>query len=192
MQAANFNVDVYGGCSKYFSEIERTCRREKKNFFSCHKMVEAEYKFYLSFENSLCKDYITEKFFSMAKFDIVPVVLNGVDMSAIAPPHSHINVLDFKAPNDLVQELLKIASNDELYTSYFWWKEFYEVRNGLRDLATAYCDLCAKLNDASQPPKIYNDYYKWWVSDSNCFHATDRVHLSVSDFHRGAFQLGLG
>ena len=35
------------------------------------------YKFYFAFENSLCDDYITEKFFNMLKHNIVPVVLGS-------------------------------------------------------------------------------------------------------------------
>ena len=33
--------------------------------------------FYLAFENSLCDDYITEKFFSTLKLNIIPVVLGS-------------------------------------------------------------------------------------------------------------------
>ena len=32
------------------------------------------YMFYFSFENSLCLDYVTEKFFEMLKYNMVPVV----------------------------------------------------------------------------------------------------------------------
>ena len=35
------------------------------------------YKFYLSFENSLCLDYITEKFFLAFHAGVVPIVYGG-------------------------------------------------------------------------------------------------------------------
>ena len=35
---------------------------------------------------------MTEKFFNILNYDVIPVVLNGADMEAIAPAHSYINV----------------------------------------------------------------------------------------------------
>ena len=50
-------VDVFGMCGKPF------CRRKDRN---CWLRLRREYKFYLSFENSNCDYYITEKFFDNA------------------------------------------------------------------------------------------------------------------------------
>jgi hypothetical protein len=65
MQKYGGEVDVFGACG-------RKCGMEGK---ACKAMIAREYKFYLAFENSLCKDYITEKFFETLNFEIVPVVL---------------------------------------------------------------------------------------------------------------------
>ena len=55
------------------------------------------FQFYLSLENSLCLDYITEKFWKILPYNVIPIVLNAVDMATIAPPHSYIDIKDFSS-----------------------------------------------------------------------------------------------
>ena len=49
------NVEVYGACG------DRHC--EKHNQQGCFDMLRKDYKFYLAFENTNCRHYITEKLF---------------------------------------------------------------------------------------------------------------------------------
>ncbi|XP_022241074.1 glycoprotein 3-alpha-L-fucosyltransferase A-like [Limulus polyphemus] len=53
--AKYIELDIYGTCG-----AKRCPRTSAKK---CFDMLDKEYKFYLAFENSNCKDYITEKFF---------------------------------------------------------------------------------------------------------------------------------
>ena len=156
-------VDVYGGC--YEDSLE--CGRDDAN--GCWDMIASKYKFYLSFENSICKDYVTEKFFDPLQRNIIPIVLGGADYSKIAPPHSYIDALQGD-PKSLAKLLNKIASNDALYASYFWWKQFYSVGGfSPQDRAKAPCTVCQMLHQEKvEQEEVYQDMKRWWVGEANC------------------------
>ena len=60
----NFETSV---CGVYYTQIPHL----KIVFLSdCMEMVEKNYKFYLSFENSFCTDYITEKFWKILNYKV--------------------------------------------------------------------------------------------------------------------------
>ena len=51
-------------------------------------MLERDYKFYLNLENSLCRDYVTEKCYSPLLYSTVPVVYSGADYEVIKAHHN--------------------------------------------------------------------------------------------------------
>ena len=154
-------VDVYGKCGKF--ECSRT------NETACYLEMERKYKFYLSFENSICDDYVTEKLFNIFRYDVVPLYYGGANLTALGmPPKAAINVMSFRSTKALVQHLKDLSENDAKYAEHFWWKDYYQIRNRAEDRAQAYCDLCKALNNPDEPEKVYDDMYKWWVSDSHC------------------------
>ena len=142
-------------------------------------MVEQDYKFYLSFENSLCMDYITEKFFQIFKFNVIPIVLRG-SHAKMVPPHSFINADDFETVEQLADYLITLDKNDTLYNEYFWWKPYFKVHGEARDFQRAMCDLCASLHDVERQPKIYHNMTNWWDIQANCTTQTVN-HLNVTD-----------
>ncbi len=44
---------------------------------SCLHQIGKEYKFYLAFEQVLCEDYVTEKFWNALSRRVVPIVMGG-------------------------------------------------------------------------------------------------------------------
>jgi alpha-1,3-fucosyltransferase len=160
------DVDIYGNCGT------KKCSRTKGN--ACYEMIEKRYMFYLSFENSICKDYVTEKLFNALKFEIIPIVMGGADYDQILPQNSYINALNFSSPQYLAQYLKKVSSNYTLYKSYFEWKEKYYSSNNYWD--PPFCDLCHKLNgiksdstlSVSKSMSRTKQLVTWWFNEGNC------------------------
>ncbi|KZS21877.1 putative Alpha--fucosyltransferase C [Daphnia magna] len=159
-------IDIFSSAGKCGGRDE--CPRIK-NRSVCYNLIEKSYKFYLSFENSICEEYVTEKFFEMMNRNIVPVVLGGADYAAIAPPHSYINALDY-TPRQLAEYLKELDRNDTLYAEYFWWKKRYRV-NDLHEMTkTALCDLCEALHTTPLKNSTVKGLQRWLLEPSLCRH----------------------
>jgi glycoprotein 3-alpha-L-fucosyltransferase/alpha-1,3-fucosyltransferase len=86
-------VDIYGKCGPYKCSVA--------NRTVCLKdVLEKRYKFILAFENSLCREYITESLWEIFdnRLKVVPIVLGGADYSQYLPPGTYIDVRDFNPP----------------------------------------------------------------------------------------------
>ncbi|XP_015514399.2 alpha-(1,3)-fucosyltransferase C-like isoform X1 [Neodiprion lecontei] len=151
-------VDVIGKCSKV-SDHSPKCPRSKDCFA---EFIEKDYFFYLSFENSLCTDYVTEKFFNAFSYHIIPVVYGGANYSRFAPPRSYIDALDFESPKELAEFLTSLSKDREEYLSYFWWKKFYEVASPNH---WTLCNICRLLNEPEGKSKTYSGISSWYAED---------------------------
>ncbi|XP_047470885.1 alpha-(1,3)-fucosyltransferase C-like isoform X1 [Penaeus chinensis] len=156
------DVDVFGSCGSH------SCERSHQS--DCDRILNEAYKFYLSFENSLCRDYVTEKFFNILKLDVVPVVYGLGNYSVQAPPHSYIDALSFPTAKDLADYLLYLDRNHTAYNEYFRWKTDYFVSQAWFQRAQAYCALCERLH-TDNGTKVY-DLSKWFVQESHCLKKT--------------------
>ena len=63
---------------------------------NCKMNISNVYKFYFAFENSFCKDYITEKFFQILNYDIIPVVYGGGNYKAYVNQSLSLTIKLFK------------------------------------------------------------------------------------------------
>ena len=182
-------VDIYGSCGPL------KCPRSGAGGdagWKCYQMLERRYKFYLAWENALCKDYVTEKFFEITKYNIIPVVLNRAAMDQIAPRHSYIALEDFKSMSHLVKYLQKVDKDDKLFTSYFWWRDFYSVQDHHISRHKSWCSLCSTLHKdewtdwnkehlthayaGHQENDTIGDLNNFWVKQANCKLFSNRKH----------------
>ncbi|KAK6192091.1 hypothetical protein SNE40_003632 [Patella caerulea] len=149
-------VDIYGKCGSL------TCGKDSND--NCLKMLDNDYKFYLSFENSLCKDYISEKALHMLKRNIVPVVRGGANYSAILPKKSVIQTSDFNSVSELADYLVYLDNNPKEYEKYFEWKKYYDV---IEPEPFPVCDLCQRIRNSCSCnfEKQYENVDNWWRKD---------------------------
>ena len=121
-------------------------------------------KFFLSFENSLCDEYVTEKLWLPILNGVVPIVMGAYNYSRILPRNSYIDVKDFKTVEDLGKHLLKVNSDDKLYNDYFAWKRTHKY--------VAYpppqCALCEYMNQNTGKVKTYTNLDRFWNRHIDC------------------------
>ena len=98
------DVDVYGRCGR----LDCPIRAEEL----CLDVLERRYFFYLAFENSLCVDYVTEKYWRTLHRDVVAVVLGAANYSQFVPPGVHLDVRDFRSPRLLADRLQALMTRD--------------------------------------------------------------------------------
>jgi len=149
-------VDIIGGCGEI--------RCPKGNKTECWKMIAKKYKFYLSFENSNCVDYITEKFWDALKYKVLPVVMGArpEDYTAAAPANSFLHVDDYLGPEDLATHLLALHDNPDQYNQFFSW-----VGTGKMIDTKFLCRACALLHHP-HPQPFHSDLEEWWNPIKSC------------------------
>lgn len=129
-------------------------------------MLTTDYKFYLSFENSLCQDYVTEKLYNAMQELVIPIVYGGADYAKFAPPGSYIDANDFENPTALAKHIQYLDANPKEYLKYFWWRTYYYVPRYPAPSNEAFCQLCIKLHNPNLNviQSVYGDVKKWWFN----------------------------
>ena len=152
-------VDIYGGCGKL------KCKRTDGD--KCMQHINDQYKFYLSFENSVCNDYVTEKFWNPLSLEsVVPVVLGAGNYSRMAPTNSFIDAQSFDSPAKLAEHLLYLDKNFDEYSKHLLWKIKFQVKSNNHNLAI--CKICQELNNPNAKTKSYSDMKEWWRGGGDC------------------------
>ncbi|KAL3852022.1 hypothetical protein ACJMK2_015711 [Sinanodonta woodiana] len=155
-------VDIFGACGE-------NCSSEAGE---CTDVMAKDYKFYLSFENSLCKDYITEKFFKYFPLDFITVQRGHSDYDSMLPNDTYINTAKFSTVKELANFMRRLAENEDEYILYLKAKDRYVAHRQPWTYCNALCDICRRLNNLETYKKSYNDIASWLESDV-CVKASD-------------------
>ncbi|XP_066979603.1 alpha-(1,3)-fucosyltransferase 7-like [Macrobrachium rosenbergii] len=163
------DVDIYGICFgiKWCQgHLNRDC------------VLLNEYKFFLAFENSNCKDYITEKvWWQSFQKGAIPVVMGTKteDYRKYLPPNSFIHVDDFQSPYHLGKYLMYLEHNRTAFMEYHAWRSHFKVLNEHSYYGSNshhYCRVCEALNYNDPAPTVYNYMELTWNNDTQCYPTT--------------------
>ena len=151
------DIDLYGRCPGYKP--------------LCHKCwkIATKYKFYLSFENSLCTDYITEKTYTNAfTHELVPVIMSGANLSnpLLIPQGSYVDARSYSSAKELATYLMEVSNNSTLYNNFFKWRAKWKIVSQWQ-YKSLECSICEKLYE-SNDVKIYNNIYSWFNKSKEC------------------------
>ncbi|GFN90697.1 alpha-(1,3)-fucosyltransferase c-like, partial [Plakobranchus ocellatus] len=168
------DIDIYGNCGTL------TCGQGAKvpgvfgmrlqaDNETCLPMLSSKYKFYLAFENSLCQEYISEKFFKLFNdVDIIPVVRGGADYKSYFPPNMYVDASDFPSPVALADYLDDLGRDKARYINYLRKKNSYRM---VLDKPDWQCKLCRKLH-IDKKVRRYKNVHSW-LTNNTCHDPMD-------------------
>lgn len=147
-----YSVDVYGACGPL------KCPIGKKN--DCGSLLEGDYFFYMSLENSFAEDYVTEKLLTALQHNVVPVIYGGANYSRFLPPGSYLDANKFNV-YELAAIMDRLMHTPNVYKQYFKWKSQLTYSDPKVENV---CAVCAALNNRElfEKTTVYEEFRKWW------------------------------
>lgn len=146
-----------------------------------------DYKFYLSFENSNCDEYITEKaWWNAYSKNAIPIIMGApaTSLAKLLPPGSYINVEGFASPKDLATYIQYMSTSRDEFKSFFTWKKEFKIlqeHGYFKSDSYHYCRICEALNYNSREKKVYEDLHKFWSRDQ-CHPSWDSIDPDEDEY----------
>ena len=148
----SITVHSFGGCL-HNKEVKETTSKRKAG----KSDVISHYKFTLAFENSVYKDYVSEKVYHALLAGSVPIYYGAVNIAEFVPKNSVIDARKFSGPKEMAEYIRMLDSNEEEYNKYHEWrKDFYKsIPNTMKERANVktenmLCNLCIRAADINR------------------------------------------
>ena len=115
------HIDSYGECL-HNTNMSSTRGMGSEDFLSIKidLIKSKQYKFLISFENSVVQEYVTEKIWHAYLSQTIPIYYGASEVYQQVPGnHTFIDAAKFAGPKDLAQYIMEVDANESLYKSYF-------------------------------------------------------------------------
>ena len=171
------SLEQYGHCNhrpcpSYCAEGDADCQQD------CDAHIKANFRFYLSMENTVCDEYVTEKFFVRALANYaVPVVLSRATHPLPIPQDSFIAADDFPSPAHLAAELHRLSNSPTQLLAFQAWRRHFRVR--IVWFKETLCQLCQALHEEREP-RVVQDIHGWFQEQATCRDAYGLQLLNLS------------
>ena len=124
----------------------------------------------MAFENSICKDYITEKLWSQGyQREIVPLVMKRSLVEPFVPPNSFIALDDYQSVEALAVHLNYLMKNLTAYEEYFAWKKEYRViflngqNHDVLERPWGFCQICRLMWEQPKIEYRIDNFEQYWA-----------------------------
>ena len=165
------DIDILGKCGRKWD-----CgRAHNHDAGDCFSILNSTYRYYIAFENALCSEYISEKFYENYKYDIIQVSRAGDNKHKPIKldKNVYVSTADFKNADDLGQYLRSLSSDKEKYANFLSDKDMYEAVPYVELLKKRMCEICMRLNKLEEYKKVYENVYSWMLNKTGCLEPTD-------------------
>lgn len=160
LQKHGVQVDIIGKCTKKYDGCGHS-----DDVPSCVEKFRTQYKFYLAFENSICSEYITEKYWKTLNANSynIPIALGAsmAEYEKYSPPNSYLHVRNFSDPAHLAEFIRRVDKDDNLFNQYHRWRETHLPV--FKTTERLHCWLCRMVHE--RPHRKHEQYSKFWTKD---------------------------
>ncbi|ELU13063.1 hypothetical protein CAPTEDRAFT_200121 [Capitella teleta] len=167
------DVDIFGACGDHV-----VCGNYEDGQTNCIEHLMNKYKYFLSFENSFCEGYYTEKAIKAHRAMTIPVVMGLVNYTELLTPGTFIDVRDYKSPKLLAEYLKMVGSDPKLYNGYINRKRRTECSSSSKD--DYLCQLCQYLYEHEGQTEILPNMREYWGREKRCM-SPDKFFKGVAD-----------